>query len=83
MHVVGLCRCHEDADLLQPLRREPALASPPLDREAVGRLFIGAAELMAALVRVNPHLHDGRYLGQQPGVEDRSEERRVGKECRL
>src|SRR5581483_7473652 len=62
MHAVALGRGDEAANLLQPLGRQPALAAPALDGEAVGGLLIGPAELVAALVRVDPHLDGCRYL---------------------
>ena len=44
VHRVSLGRRDEAADLLEPLRRQPALAPPALHGEAVGRLLVRAAE---------------------------------------
>jgi hypothetical protein len=54
MHVVAFCRRHELAHLFQPFGCEPALSPSPLNRKAISRLFIGPAELMAALMCMNP-----------------------------
>src|SRR5215216_2051150 len=68
MHAVALGGSDELADLFEAFGRQPALAPAPLHGETVGGLLVGSAELMAALVGVNPHLHRGRDPRQQLGI---------------
>src|SRR6185436_11413755 len=70
VHRITFNRQDELAHLIEPLRRQPALAASALHRKAIRRLLVGAAVLVAALVRVNPQLHRRGYLRQQLGVED-------------
>lgn len=70
MHAVALRRRNEGADFFQTFGRQPALAAAALDGKTVGRFFIGAAELVSALVRVDPLLDGRRYLVEQPRVHD-------------
>src|SRR5262245_50547069 len=54
MHGVALGRRDEAANLLEPFGRQPALPSPPLHRETIRCLLVGSAELVPALVRIDP-----------------------------
>src|SRR5581483_714074 len=76
VHGVALGRGDEAADLLQTVGREPSLAAAALHGKAIRRLLVGTAELVAALVRVDPHLDRRRDLVEQLGVED--QEARIG-----
>ena len=70
MHAVALGRADELADLVEAVRRQPALTAATLDGEAIGRFLVGAAKLVAAFVREDPLLHDRRHLGDQARIEN-------------
>jgi hypothetical protein len=70
VHAVALGRRDEAADLLQTVGFEPALAAAALDGEAVGGLLVGAAELVAALMGVDPQLDRCRDARQEAWIED-------------
>src|SRR6478736_7373395 len=76
VHRVALGGGDELADVVEPLGRQPLLAASALDGEAVGRLLVWTAELVAALVRVDPHLYGSRDARHQFGIEN--QEARVG-----
>jgi hypothetical protein len=56
MHVVALGRGHEFANLIQTFRRQPAPSPSALNGKAISRFLVWTAELMAALMCVDPQL---------------------------
>src|SRR4030095_11803336 len=70
VHAVAFGRCDEPADLFQTIGREPPFPAPTLHRETIRRLLVGTAELVAALVCMDPELHRGRHPAQQSWVEN-------------
>src|SRR5262249_15314579 len=76
VHAVAFGRRNEPAHLLEPVGRQPALAPAALNGEAVGGLLVGAAELVAALMGMDPQLHRCGNLREQLGIEN--EEARIG-----
>ena len=68
MHARSLGRTDELTNLFQPVGRQPALSAPALDRETIGDLFARPAELVAALVGVDPQL-DRRRARARPGAD--------------
>src|SRR5690349_15315222 len=75
VHAVALGRGDEAANLLEPLGSQPFLAAPALHGEAVRCLLVGPAELVPALMGVDPQLDGRRDLVEELGVED--EEARI------
>src|SRR5262249_9083847 len=76
VHAVALGGRDEPADLLDPVLVEPALPPPALHGKAVGRLLVGSAELVPALVREDPELDRRRHLVDELRIED--QEARIG-----
>src|SRR5690606_26982913 len=70
MHARTLRWADEGADFLESLRRQPAMAAPALYGEAIGRLLVRPAELMAALVGIDPELHGCRHARHELRIEN-------------
>src|SRR5690606_17938565 len=70
MHARAAGGCNEFAHLLEPFGCQPALTAATLNGKAVCRLLVRPAELMRALVRMNPELYRRRHARQQTRVEN-------------
>lgn len=70
MRCIGMRGADEAANLIEPLRREPAGSPSAMYGKAVGLVLVGADELVTAFVTVNPKFDGGWDLGDVRHVQD-------------